>query len=99
MTVPVISLGGKGVISVASNVVPEKMQAMSHAALAGCFPAAAEMQLELLPLMEALFREINPIPVKAAMRLLGYDCGNCRMPLTPLLPEHEKSLKELLSEL
>ena len=97
MTVPVISLGGKGVISVASNVVPEKMQAMSHAALAGCFPAACQLQRELLPLMEELFREVNPIPVKAAMRLLGYDCGNCRMPLTPLLPENEKSLKELLS--
>lgn len=96
MTVPVIALGGAGVISVASNVIPEQMQAMTHAALAGDFHCAAAMHLELLPLMEALFCEVNPIPVKATMRLLGYDCGNCRMPLTPLLPENEKKLKALL---
>ena len=97
MTVPVISLGGAGVISVVSNVLPEQTQAMAHAALAGNFSAAARMQLELLPLTEALFCEVNPIPVKAALRLLGYDCGNCRMPLTPLLPQHETELKTLLS--
>ena len=96
MTVPIIALGGAGVISVASNVIPEQMQAMTHAALAGDFQCAATMHTELLPLMETLFCEVNPIPVKAAMRILGYDCGNCRMPLTPLLPEHEKKLKALL---
>lgn len=96
MTVPVISLGGSGVISVVSNVVPEQTQAMAHAALAGNFYAAARMQLELLPLTEALFCEVNPIPVKAAMKHLGFDCGNCRLPLTPLLPEHEHKLVEAL---
>ena len=96
MTVPVISLGGSGVISVSSNVLPEKMQAMTQAALAGNFRSAAQLQLELIPLTDLLFCEVNPIPVKAAMRLLGYDCGNCRMPLTPLLPEHEEKLKEIL---
>jgi len=96
MTVPVISLGGCGVISVSSNIVPEKMQAMTHAALAGNFRSAAAMQLELIPLTDLLFCEVNPIPVKAAMRLLGYDCGNCRMPLTPLLPEHEEKLRQIL---
>ena len=96
MTVPVISLGGSGVISVVSNVVPEQTQAMAHAALAGNFFAAARMQLELLPLTEALFCEVNPIPVKAAMKHLGFDCGNCRLPLTPLLPEHEHKLVEAL---
>ena len=96
MTVPVISMGGSGVISVSSNVLPEKMQAMTQAALAGNFCSAAQLQLELIPLTDLLFCEVNPIPVKAAMRLLGYDCGNCRMPLTPLLPEHEEKLRQLL---
>lgn len=98
MTIPVISLGGCGVISVSSNVVPEQMQAMAQAALAGNFKCAAQIQTQLLPLTELMFCEVNPIPVKAAMKLLGYDCGNCRMPLTPLLPEHEAKLKEVLSE-
>ena len=96
MTVPIISLGGKGVISVTSNVVPAQVQAMTQKALHGDFRCAAAMQKELLPLMEAMFCEVNPIPVKAALELLGYDCGNCRMPLTPLLPEHEEKLKQLL---
>ena len=97
MTVPIISLGGKGVISVTSNVVPEQVQAMTQKALRGDFNCAASMQRELLPLMEAMFCEVNPIPVKAALGMLGYDCGSCRMPLTPLLPEHEKMMKEVLS--
>ena len=97
MTVPIISLGGQGIISVTSNIVPEQMQAMTQKALKGDFRCAASMQSELLPLMEAMFCEVNPIPVKAALHLLGYDCGNCRMPLTPLLPHHEKELKALLS--
>lgn len=97
MTVPVTALGGNGVISVASNVVPEQVQAMAHKALAGDFQTAADMQLKLLPLTEALFCEVNPIPVKAAMRLLGYDCGCCRLPLSTLSPEQEKRLKDILS--
>jgi len=96
MTVPVISLGGMGVISVASNVIPMEMQAMSQTALSGKFQAARAMQLKQLPLIRQLFSEVNPIPVKAAMKLLGYDCGDCRLPLTPLSPENEKKLKALL---
>lgn len=96
MTIPIIALGGKGVISVTSNVVPDQIQAMTNKALRGDFRCASSMQKELLPLMEAMFCEVNPIPVKAAMRLLGYDCGNCRMPLTPLLEEHEMKLRLLL---
>lgn len=98
MTVPVIALGGSGVISVASNVFPEKMQAMTQTALAGDFRSASRIALGLFPLTDLLFCEVNPIPVKAAMRLLGYDCGNCRMPLTPLRPEHEEKLQQLLTE-
>lgn len=98
MTVPVISLGGAGVISVTSNIFPEQVQAMVHTALSGDFRSAREAQLELIPLTDLLFCEVNPIPVKAAMKMLGYDCGNCRLPLTPLLPEHEKKLRLLLSQ-
>lgn len=99
MTIPVIALGGSGVISVSSNVVPEQMQAMAQKALSGDFRCAAAIQKELHTLMETMFCEVNPIPVKAAMKLLGYDCGNCRMPLTPLLPEHENRLKDILNTL
>ena len=96
MTVPVISLGGSGVISVSSNVLPEKMQAMSQAALAGNFRCAAQLQLELIPLTDLLFCEVNPIPVKAAMEELGLDCGPCRLPLGPISEENRRKIKAYL---
>ena len=92
-TVPVISLGGRGVISVASNVCPVEMKAMADAALDGDFDTAAALQSQLQPLMDLLFCEVNPIPVKAAMRCIGYDCGECRLPLTRLQPENRKRLE------
>lgn len=92
----VISLGGDGVISVLSNILPSETRAMTEAALDGDFDTAADLQLQLLPLIEVLFREVNPIPVKAAMKLLGYDCGSCRLPLTPASAETVKMLKNLL---
>lgn len=92
----VMALGGNGVISVLSNVLPEKTQAMAMAALDGDFDTAADLQIQLLPLIEALFSEVNPIPVKAAMKLIGYDCGECRLPLTPISQENMKKLKSLL---
>ena len=92
----VIALGGDGVISVVSNVLPAQTRAMVDAALDGDFDTAADLQLRLLPLIEALFREINPIPVKAAMKLLGYDCGSGRLPLTPASAETINKLKKLL---
>ncbi|MGM9605435.1 MAG: 4-hydroxy-tetrahydrodipicolinate synthase [Faecousia sp.] len=82
LTVPILSLGGKGVISVLSNLYPELTQAMAAAALDGDFDTAAALQIEFGPLIRALFSQVNPIPVKAAMKLLGYDCGPCRLPLT-----------------
>lgn len=92
----VMALGGDGVVSVASNVLPVETKAMIDAALDGDFDTAADLQLRLLPLMEVLFHEVNPIPVKAAMKLLGYDCGSCRLPLTPATQETVKQLKNLL---
>lgn len=94
----VMALGGQGVISVLSNVLPVETQAMAHAALDGDFDTAADLQVRLLPLIEALFSEVNPIPVKAAMHMMGYDCGDCRLPLTPLSPQNREILKKLLSE-
>lgn len=96
MTVPVISLGGAGIISVVSNVVPEKVKLMADAALDGDFDTASDLQRQLYPLTEALFSEVNPIPVKAAMALLGQDCGIPRPPLTRLSGEQIARLKKLL---
>lgn len=79
--VAAMALGAQGVISVLSNVAPMEMQAMALAALAGDFDTAAALQLQLLPLIELLFSEVNPVPVKAAMKYIGYDCGECRLPL------------------
>ena len=94
MTVPIVSLGGRGVISVLSNVCPVEMAAMTNAALDGDFDSASALQLEMDPLSEALFSEVNPIPVKAAMKLIGYDCGGCRLPLTELDQTNLQRLQE-----
>lgn len=94
--VPVMSLGGSGVISVLSNVAPEKTKAMAEAALDGDFDTAADLQLKLLPLIRALFSEVNPIPVKAALKELGFDCGTCRLPLTSISPENLEKLSAVL---
>ena len=95
--VAVMALGGAGVISVLSNVMPVQTQAMIRAALDGDFDTAADLQIKLYPLIKLLFCEVNPIPVKAAMKLIGYDCGSCRMPLTQLAPENLEKLKNILS--
>lgn len=97
--VPVMSLGGDGVISVLSNVVPVQTQAMVNAAIAGDFDTAAALQCKLQPLIELLFCEVNPIPVKTAMKLIGYDCGSCRLPLTDLSPEKATQLRTALEKL
>lgn len=93
----VMALGGQGVISVLSNILPVETQAMAKAALDGDFDTAADLQIKMLPLIELLFSEVNPIPVKAAMKLIGFDCGECRLPLTPMSRENLEKLKKLLS--
>ena len=98
-TVAMMALGGSGVISVASNVVPEAMNAMVRAARMGNYPLAAALQSRLLPLMDLLFCQINPIPVKEAMAVIGYDCGPCRMPLDGLTVENREKLCTCLDEL
>ena len=93
---PAMSLGAAGVISVVSNIAPVETQAMALAALNGDFDTAAALQIELQPLIDALFADVNPIPVKAAMGMIGFDCGPCRLPLGPLSPEKIVQLKSAL---
>lgn len=93
---PAMSLGAKGVVSVLSNLCPAEAQAMVQAALDGDFDTAAALQVGLLPLIELLFCEVNPIPIKEAMGILGYDCGGCRLPLTKLTQENRRKLQDYL---
>lgn len=96
MIAPVMALGGQGVISVLSNVLPEETSCLTEAALDGDFDTAAAIQCDLLELIELLFSEVNPIPVKEAMKLIGYDCGTCRLPLTEMTAENKERLAALL---
>lgn len=92
--VPIMSLGAKGVISVASNVIPREMHDMTKYALEGDFKTAAELQLRYFGLMKALFCDVNPIPVKEAMNLMGMEVGECRLPLIKM----EQSKIDLLKK-
>ena len=94
--VPVMALGGAGVISVLSNIRPLETSAICHAALAGDFDTAADIQCKLLPLIDALFSEVNPIPVKSAMKMIGYDCGGYRLPLCGMTEKNRLKLEKLL---
>ena len=96
LAVAAMALGAKGLISVVSNIEPEITGYMIGAALDGDFDTATALQLSLLPLIDALFQEVNPIPVKAAMAMIGYDCGGCRMPLCGPSENTAALLKDLL---
>lgn len=90
--VPIMSLGGKGVISVLSNLLPAETSKMCRLCLDGDFAAAAKMQLQYLPLIAFLFSEVNPIPVKAAMSAMGFGANSLRLPLTPIEKAHAEIL-------
>ncbi|MBQ8235956.1 MAG: dihydrodipicolinate synthase family protein, partial [Clostridia bacterium] len=96
--VPIMSLGGKGVISVLSNPLPKKTAEMTALLLKGDYKAGAKLQLELLPLINALFCQVNPIPAKAAMSAMGYGENVLRLPLTALEEQYEEKLFALLRE-
>ncbi|MEE0930259.1 MAG: 4-hydroxy-tetrahydrodipicolinate synthase [Acutalibacteraceae bacterium] len=98
MTVPVMSLGGKGVISVFANVMPKEMHDIAQLCLDGDYKKAAEMHLHYLELMNALFCDVNPIPVKEAMNMMGYNCGNCRLPLVTLSEKSYAYLKAVMEK-
>lgn len=95
---PILSLGGIGVISVLSNVMPEYTHNMVQNFLDGNVSTATQMQLGAIPLVKALFSEVNPIPVKAALNILGYNYGVPRLPLTQMSEEKEKILKNELQK-
>ena len=94
--VPILSLGGKGVISVLSNVAPKQTHDICQLYFDGKVKESAELQIAFTDLIDALFCETNPIPVKTAMRLMGYSAGPLRMPLCDMEPEHEEKLKAAL---
>jgi len=96
--VPVLSLGGKGVISVLSNVAPRQTHEIVASYLAGDVKKSLALQLQALPLVDQLFCEVNPIPVKAAMNLLGWAAGPLRAPLTQMEPEHLENMKKAMKE-
>ncbi len=94
--VPMMSLGAEGVVSVASNLVPEVMVRMSHLCLEGAFQEAAALQLRYQALMDALFIEVNPIPIKAALNLAGWAAGPLRLPLCELSDGHREALRQAM---
>lgn len=96
--VPVLSLGGKGVISVLSNILPYETSRMVHSYLDGDVKTSLDLQLEYLKLTNALFCEVNPIPVKAALAAMGYGENALRLPLTPIEKAHEEKLFSLMKE-
>jgi 4-hydroxy-tetrahydrodipicolinate synthase len=96
--VPVMSLGGKGVISVLSNIMPAQTAQICRDYASGNVKAACEAQLKLLPLIDALFCEVNPIPVKAACAAMGYCENSLRLPLTVMEEDNERKLLELMRE-
>ncbi|HNX10394.1 MAG TPA: 4-hydroxy-tetrahydrodipicolinate synthase [Methanothrix sp.] len=99
LTLPTISLGAKGVVSVVANVAPRKTVAMVDAALKGDYEKARELHYELAPLVRAMFLETNPIPVKTAHKYLGLANGPLRSPMAAMTPENEAILKDILERL
>ena len=96
--VPILSLGGKGVISVLSNIAPKYTHDIVANYMAGNVEESCKMQLDVLPLVRALFCEVNPIPVKAAMNLMGKEVGPLRMPLTEMEEAHKEVLKKAMTD-
>jgi 4-hydroxy-tetrahydrodipicolinate synthase len=98
LTLPMMALGGKGVITVTANVAPTDMAHMVSAALKGDYERARTLHFKLTPLFSALFLETNPIPVKAALALMGKMSEEVRLPLTPLADEYRPKLQEALQQ-
>ena len=97
--VPMMALGAKGVISVASNIIPEIMIRMSHLCLENDFEAASKLQIEYMDLIDALFIEVNPIPIKAAMNLLGMEAGPLRLPLCDMAEKNLETLRQSMQRM
>ena len=93
---PILALGGRGVISVLSNLAPELVCQMTDACLAQDYPRAAKLQNESMDLIDALFSEVNPIPIKAAMCLAGFPVGPCRLPLGEMSAPALENLRQVM---
>ena len=96
--IPILSLGGKGVISVLSNIKPKYTHDMCEKFFEGEIEEACKMQIDAIPLIKALFSEVNPIPVKAGLNMIGYDYGIPRLPLIEMSKEGKEKLKKILQE-
>ncbi len=96
--VPILAMGGSGVISVLSNLMPAKTSELCHRFFDGDIAGSRELQCRLLPLINALFSEVNPIPVKAAMAAMGFCENYVRLPLTPMEDAHWQKLRVLMEE-
>ena len=96
--VPLMSLGGLGVISVLSNIAPKETHDIVEMYLGGDVKGSMELQLKAIPLIDQLFCEVNPIPVKAGMNLMGFECGPLRMPLTEMEDAHKENLKAAMKD-
>ena len=94
--VPILSLGGIGVISVLSNIAPRQTHDIVAKYLEGDVKESCRLQLEAIPLVDALFCEVNPIPVKSALNLMGMEVGGMRMPLTEMEPQNVEKLRKAM---
>ncbi|QED47597.1 4-hydroxy-tetrahydrodipicolinate synthase [Cytobacillus dafuensis] len=97
LTIPVMAIGGKGVVSVASHVIGNELQEMVQLFMEGQTDKAAKLHQKLLPIMEGLFAAPNPAPIKTALQLKGFDVGSVRLPLVPLTEDERKTLSALLN--
>ena len=98
MIVPLMSLGAKGVISVLSHVIPKETHMMTQYCLDNNFAEATKLQIDYLDLINNLFIEVNPIPVKEAMNMMGWNAGKCRLPLVDMTEEHKAALRDSLEK-
>ena len=98
LTLPILAIGGKGVISVTANILPNALQSMIHLFNDGKIEKAREVHYQYLPLHDAMFIETNPIPVKAALHFMGKCSNDLRLPLTPLSDLNQEKLKRVLKE-
>lgn len=98
LTLPLVAMGGDGVISVVSNIAPRQVTALAKAALSGDFATARDLHYKLLPAFRAAFIETNPVPIKAAMNMFGLPAGALRLPLCKLMEENESKLKAAFIE-
>ncbi len=97
-TLPILAVGGRGIVSVAGNIIPHDLKKMINAFCDGDLETARQRHLDMLPLFQAMFLDTNPVPVKAAMNILGWKVGEVRQPLAPMTPGNTARLKEVMKD-